>query len=308
MERIMTHIQLLEANRTSVFRSLLTRLGRIIWLAAFIVVGSYPVQAASDEARVISIGGAITEIIFALEEQDRLVARDSTSTFPLAAEALPDIGYMRAISPENVLSLKPDLIIATEGSGPPEAIQVLKQASITFVEIPERFDQKGVDDAIRLVADALGVPAKGDALRADVARQFSDISKVVEQVDEAESVLFILSMQSGRILAAGTNTAANGIIDLAGGKNAVQAFEGYKPLNEESIITANPDVVLMMDRSGDHAIVADELFAHPAILATNAGKSKKLIRMNGLYLLGFGPRTPAAARELAAHLYQTSGQ
>lgn len=304
----MTHIQLLDASRTSLFRSMLTRMGRVIWLAAFIVVGSYPVQAASDEARVISIGGAITEIIFALEEQDRLVARDSTSTFPLAAEALPDIGYMRAISPENVLSLKPDLIIANEGSGPPEAIQVLKQASIPFVEIPERFDQKGVDDAIRIVAHALGVSAKGDALRADVAQQFSDISKVVEQVDKAESVLFILSMQSGRILAAGTNTAANGIIDLAGAKNAVQAFEGYKPLNEESIITANPDVVLMMDRSGDHAIVADELFAHPAILATNAGKSKKLIRMNGLYLLGFGPRTAAAARELAAHLYQTPGQ
>ncbi len=304
----MTHIQLLEANRTGLLKLMFTRLGRVIWLAAFIVVGSYPVQAASDEARVISIGGAITEIIFALDQQDRLVARDSTSTFPLAAEALPDIGYMRAISPENVLALKPDLIIANAGSGPPEAIQVLKQASIIFVEIPERFDQKGVDDAIRIVAHALGVPAKGDALRADVARQFSDISKVAEQVDEAESVLFILSMQSGRILAAGTNTAANGIIDLAGGKNAIQEFEGYKPLNEESIITANPDVVLMMDRSGDHAIVADELFAHPAILATNAGKSKKLIRMNGLYLLGFGPRTAAAARELAAHLYQTSGQ
>ncbi|MEH6727201.1 MAG: ABC transporter substrate-binding protein [Hyphomicrobiales bacterium] len=304
----MTHIQLLEANRTGPFKRTLTRIGRIVWLAAFIVVGSYPVQAASDEARVISIGGAITEIIFALEEQDRLVARDSTSTFPQDAVALPDIGYMRAISPENVLALKPGLIIANAGSGPPEAIQVLKQASITFVEIPERFDQKGVDDAIRIVADALGVPAKGDALRADVARQFSDISKVAEQVDEAESVLFILSMQSGRILAAGTNTAANGIIDLAGGKNAIQDLEGYKPLNEEAIITANPDVVLMMDRSGDHAIVADELFAHPAILATNAGKSKKLIRMNGLYLLGFGPRTAAAARELAAHLYQTSGQ
>ncbi len=300
----MTHSETHAASQASLLKRMATRLGRIIWLAAFIVVGSYPVQAASDDARVISIGGAITEIIYALDEQHRLVARDSTSTFPQESGALPDIGYMRALSPENVLSLKPDLIIANEGSGPPEAIQVLKQASITYVEVPDRFDHKGIDDTIRIVADALGVPAKGDTLRADVAQQFSDISKTVDQVDEARSVLFILSMQSGRILAAGTNTAANGIINLAGARNAVQEFEGYKPVNEEAIITANPDVVLMMDRSGDHAIVADELFAHPAIQATNAGKSKRLIRMNGLYLLGFGPRTAAAASELAARIYE----
>lgn len=304
----MTHFQIQPAGQARPFTTVLRRLARIIWLAAFIVVGSYPVQAASDDERVISIGGAITEIVYALGEQGHLVARDSTSTFPQEAMALPDIGYMRAISPENVLALKPDLIIANEGSGPPEAIDVLKQASIDYIEIPERFDPQGVDDAIRIVAEALDVTEQGDSLRADVASQFSDIRKDLGQLDDAKRVLFILSMQSGRVLAAGTNTAANGVIGLAGATNAVQEFEGYKPLNEEAIIAANPDVVLMMDRTGDHNMVADELFAHPAIQATNAGKSRKLIRMNGLYLLGFGPRTAAAARELAAHLYPDAEQ
>lgn len=302
----MEQIQLHDVSRMRALKLMVARLGHFIWLVAFVVVGSYPVQAASDTDRVISIGGSITEIIFALEEQNKLVARDSTSTFPQAAEALPDVGYMRALSPEGVLSLKPDLIIAKEGSGPPEAVQVLKQASINYIEVPDRFDQKGVDDAIRIVAEALGVPEKGDVLRADVSQQFSEIREVVGQVEEAESVLFILSMQSGRILAAGTNTAADGIIDLAGAENAIQEFEGYKPLNEEAIITANPDVVLMMDRGGDHGAATDDLFAHPAIQATNAGKSKKLIRMNGLYLLGFGPRTAAAARDLATYLHKGS--
>lgn len=300
----MSQTQLHFVSRMNAFSLMFSRLGRVIWLVAFMVVGAYPVQALSDEVRVISIGGAITEIIFALDEQDRLVARDSTSTFPDMAEALPDVGYMRALSPEGVLSLKPDLIIAKEGSGPPEAVQVLKQASVNYVEVPDRFDPKGVDEAIRIVADALGVRAKGNALRAEVAQQFSDVKELVGKVEEAESVLFILSMQSGRIMAAGTNTAADGIIDLAGATNAIQEFEGYKPLNEEAIITANPDVVLMMDRGGDHGAASEDLFAHPAIQATNAGKSKKLIRMNGLYLLGFGPRTAAAAHDLASHLYQ----
>jgi iron complex transport system substrate-binding protein len=304
----MTHSQIQAASQTRPIVAGLRRLAHIFWLAAVLVVGSYPVQAATDNTRVVSIGGAITEIIYALDEQDHLVARDSTSTFPNEAMALPDIGYMRAISPENVLALKPDLIIANAGSGPPEAVDVLKQASITYVEIPDRFDAQGVDEAIRIVAEALGVTEKGDSLRADVARQFSDIQQNASQMEDRASVLFILSMQSGRVLAAGTNTAADGIIGLAGATNAIHQFEGYKPVNEEAIITANPDVVLMMDRSGDHSMVADELFAHPAIQATNAGKSRRLIRMNGLYLLGFGPRTAAAARELATRLYPDAEQ
>ena len=108
------------------------------------------------------------------------------------------------------------------------------------------------------------------------------------------------------MLAAGTGTEAEAIIEMAGGRNAVSGFEGYKPLTDEAVIAAAPDVILMMDR-GDSVVDLDtlraELLALPAIASTPAGKEGRLIRMNGLYLLGFGPRTGKAALELHRALY-----
>lgn len=115
-------------------------------------------------------------------------------------------------------------------------------------------------------------------------------------------VLFVLSSAGGRIMAAGKDTEAAAIIEMAGGINAAQEISGYKPLTDEAVIASAPDVVLTMAR-GDHAAKAAEIFALPAFQSTPAAASKALISMDGLYLIGFGPRTPAAGRELANKLY-----
>lgn len=261
-------------------------------------------HAGEDGAqRVLSIGGAVTEIVYALGEEGRLVGRDSTSSYPRAANDLPDVGYMRALAPEGVLSIKPDLILAREGSGPPEAIEVLKATGIPFVEVPERFSAEGIDEAVRVVADTLGVDEKGDELRAAIAKDMQALAGKTAAIDEKKRVLFILSMQDGRILASGRGTAADGILALAGALNAITGYDGYKQLTDEALITANPDVILMMDRGGEFAIDDETLFSHPALAATQAAKDRAVVRMNGLYLLGFGPRTASAALDLANALY-----
>jgi iron complex transport system substrate-binding protein len=83
----------------------------------------------------------------------------------------------------------------------------------------------------------------------------------------------------------------------------VQGYHGYKQLTDEAAIEAKPDVILMMTRGGQHDAGEAELFAHPAIAATPAGQAKRLIKMDGAYLLGFGPRTADAVKEVAAALY-----
>ena len=85
--------------------------------------------------------------------------------------------------------------------------------------------------------------------------------------------------------------------------NAVGTFPGYKALTDEAIVEAKPDVILMMDRGGEHAAKAEELFAMPALSLTPAAQNKALVRMDGLHLLGFGPRTASAVRELNAAIY-----
>lgn len=276
-------------------------------VATFLVMARTAGDAGAQERpdRVLSIGGAVTEIVYALGEDDRLVARDSTSTFPEAANALPDIGYMRALSPEGVLSVEPDLILARESSGPPEAIEVLKSADVEWVDVPGDYTAQGIDEAIAIVAEALGVPEKGEELRARLAAEFKAVAARIADLEQPKEILFVLSTTNGRIMASGTGTAADGIIELAGAKNVIDDFEGYKQLSDEAIISANPDAILMMTRGGDtgHGASDEELIDQSALKATTAGREHAVIRMDGLYLLGFGPRTAAAASDLAQQLY-----
>ncbi|RWN50497.1 hemin ABC transporter substrate-binding protein [Mesorhizobium sp.] len=259
-------------------------------------------EVFADPSKIAAIGGSITEIIFALGEQDRLVARDSTSRYPEAALKLPDVGYMRQLSPEGVLSVNPSGILALHGSGPKETVDVLKKTSIPFIEVPERYDHEGILEKIRIVGKALGADAKAAALAAEIDVKLKAAEKQTASIKDRKRVLFVLSMRGGKILASGGDTAADGIIRLSGGVNAIDGFSGYKQLSDEAVITARPDVILMMNNAGP-GVSDDELFANPSIRSTPAGAARKVVRMDGGYLLGFGPRTADVIRDLAASLY-----
>lgn len=259
-----------------------------------------------DTSRLVTIGGAITEIVYALGEEGRLIARDQTSTYPEAALALPDVGYMRALSPEGVLAVNPTAILSIEGSGPPDALAVLKSAGVPFETVPEGYDRAATLNKITAVGNFLGVPdtakALADKVGADLDAAIADATK--RPASERKRVLFILSFQDGKVMAAGAHTAADGILNLAGAVNATEgAFPGYKPLSDEAIIEAKPDAIMVMTRGGDHDGSDERLLSHPAIATTPAAATKTIIRMNSLHLLGFGPRTATAIRELNERLY-----
>ncbi|MEP5762268.1 MAG: ABC transporter substrate-binding protein [Litoreibacter sp.] len=273
------------------------------------VAGAVWVLADTDQRKpdVLSIGGSVTEIVYALDQQHRLVARDTTSVFPDSVVELPNVGYMRALSPEGVLAVEPGLIISEDGAGPPETIDVLKAAAIPFVTIPDAYSSAGIVAKIEAVGRALDVEDKAHSLAQSVADELAKAEARSSEVVTPKRVMFILSTQGGRILASGTNTAADGIIRLAGGVNAVSEFEGYKPLTDEAIGAAAPDVILMMDRGADatggHSSADEELFAMPALIPTPAAQNKSIVRMDGLYMLGFGPRTASAVSDLNTALY-----
>ena len=257
----------------------------------------------TDPARIVSIGGAITEILYALGFEDRVAAVDTTSLYPASAlRDKPNVGYMRQLSAEGVLGLHPSLVVAIQGSGPKETIDVLEAAKVPLVLVPETFSEAGLVDKINLVGHAMGADTRAQCLTAAVTGDLAQLRELRAKVTKPVRVMFVMSLLSGRAMAAGQKTAANEIIALAGGVNAIDSYDGYKIVNDEAIVAAKPDVVLSIQRGKD-SVDADAVYAHPAFAMTPAAANKAFISMEGLYLLGFGPRTAAAARDLAIKLY-----
>ena len=199
-------------------------------------------------------------------------------------------------------ALSPTLVLAAEGAGPKEAVSVIEAASVPFVHVPDRFTGEGIVEKIKLIATATGQDKQGECLAKTVEADLAAMAKMRAGVTKPARVVFILSFQNGRAMVAGRNTGADGIIRLAGGVNAMAEFEGYKIVSDEALIAAQPDSILAMERS-NFQLTAGEVFAHAAFSTSPAAARKSFTSMDGLYLLGFGPRTAKAARDLAHSLY-----
>ena len=259
--------------------------------------------AAAEPSRIVVLGGTAAEIVAALGQQDRLVARDTTSTYPESLTALPDIGYLRALSPEGVLSVDPDMILAEAGAGPAEAVAVLQAAGLPYVTVPGDPGPDGIADKITVIGAALGQAPAAARLAAQVQADLAAARAAAAAIQPKKRVLFILSLQGGKVMAGGEGSAAASIIDLAGGINAATGFQGYKPMTDEAVLAAAPDAILMMDREGDLTVADTDVLAHPALSQTPAAKTGAILRMDGMLMLGFGPRTPEAALALHDALY-----
>ncbi|MBA9082510.1 MULTISPECIES: heme/hemin ABC transporter substrate-binding protein [Bartonella] len=288
---------------------LLRRLSSLIFISILFYFTSFSHQAIAEittsfpkNARIVSIGGSLTEIVYALGAQNQLVARDSTSIYPQEALKLPELGYMRALSPEGVLSLTPEGILLIEGSGPPLTIDILKKTSIPLVIVPENFSRENVIEKIHLVGKALHRETQAAALIKKINRSFMDNDMLLAKVTKPKRVLVIFSMQNGRIMVSGTNTAADSMIKLSGGINAISSYKGYKPLNNEALLKSNPDVILLMTHPKNSSQI-DQILAIPAIQATPAAQNHAIKQIDAMYFLSFGPRTAEASKELINLLY-----
>jgi iron complex transport system substrate-binding protein len=267
-----------------------------------VLLGLVGGPAAAGE-RVVALGGDVTEIVFALGAGDRLVAVDSTSDHPPAADELPDLGYFRRLAAEPIVALEPDLVLASAASGPPVVLEQLRAAQVPLAIIPNTAGVDGVVAKIQAVGGALDREAAADALAREVEAEVARARDRVADAERRPRVLFVLNVGRGAPLAGGSGTSAAAIIALAGGRNAVGGFEGYKPLSQEAAIAAAPDVVLVPDHTLEAAGGREALLERPELRHTPAAAAGRVVAMDGLLLLGFGPRLGEAVNELARALH-----
>ncbi|MDI1288003.1 MAG: ABC transporter substrate-binding protein [Reyranella sp.] len=266
------------------------------------VAVSVPVQAQTPP-RIVSVGSALTEIVYALGAESLLVGVDTTSMYPAAAKVLPQVGYMRALSAEGVLSLKPTLVIATTAAGPTATLDQLRATGVEVVVLPDHYDYDSVIDKIAAVGRVTGKQAEAEAMIARGRTDMAELAKRLSTATVKPRVLFLLSMGGGAPQAAGRDTAADGIIRLAGGTNAIDGYAGYRPLTPEAVIASRADVVLVTQQTVQAMGGIEAVLNQPALRQTPAGRSGKVLQFDTLLLLGFGPRTPQAAEELAMALH-----
>jgi iron complex transport system substrate-binding protein len=258
----------------------------------------------SDASRLLCIGGDITEIVYALGAGGRVVAVDATSQFPESAlKEKRSVGYMRALSSEGVISVDATLVLASERSGPPEVVKTLKTTSVAYVEVPDAHSAAGIVGKVRLIARSIGAEAEGDKVIRQVEADFMVLAERRAKVKRPLRALFVLAIQNGRVTVGGQGTSADAILKLAGAKNVATGVNGFRPLPNEAIVELAPDVIVAMRRTDSGAHDIEQLFALKGIESTPAGVNKRVVVMDGLFLLGFGPRAPAAARDLMGQLY-----
>lgn len=268
----------------------------------FLLLAAWALPAAAAE-RIVAVGGAVTESVYALGQGHRLVAVDSTSQYPAEADALPDVGYMRRLSAEPILALRPDLVLAIEGSGPPAVLEQLRRSGVPVETVPNEPTVSGIGSKLRTVGTILGVAAEAEILAARIEAELGRIAQAMAAIRNRPSVLFLISVGRNTPMAGGADTAAATMIELAGGRNAVAELTGYKPLSAEAAVAARPDTILVMTQTLEVMGGVDAIFALPALAATPAGAAGRLVAMDGMLLLGLGPRTPQAVRELATALH-----
>lgn len=272
----------------------------LVLLLAVALASATGTKGRAEPSRVLSIGGSITEIVYLLGEEDRLVAVDSTSLYPPSAHELPNVGYLRRLAVEPILALAPDLILAEGDAGPEAVIEQLDAAGVALVRTEHTTDIAGVGRKIRTVASALGRAADGERLAGEITARATALSQQARAHPNPPRVLFLLSVGKGAPLAAGRDTAAAGIIEAAGGVNAISGYEGYKPLSPEAAVLADPEIVLVPDRTLEQMGGPQAILQRPEIAPTRAARTGRIVSVDGLLVFGFGPRIAEAVALLSA--------
>lgn len=251
--------------------------------------------------RIVSLNGALTEILCAIGYEKNIVGVDVTSTYPAAIAAKPKVGHARTLSAEGIVALKPDLVLGTEESAKPALADQLRAAGTRVLVFHADHTLEGAKSLIRAVTDSLGEGAKAEALVQAIDRDRAAAPVLASK----PKVLFIYARGQGTLMVAGTATPASDIIALTGAQNAVTGYEGFKPLTSEALVAAAPDAILLFDTGLQSLGGTEGLLAVPGVAQTPAGKARRVIEMDGGLLLGFGPRTGEAIATLSRKLHET---
>jgi len=257
---------------------------------------------AAVPKRIITLSAALTETAAALGFANNIIAVDVTSIYPAYINKLPKVSNNRSVSAEALIAFGPELVLAPEGSVSREIQYQLKSAGIRFVGIKQAYSVKGALTFIRQVAAVLQVSPKGEVLAKQTEIKINQAIAGIKIKGKMPKVLFIYARGTGTMMVAGKKSSLAAIIQLAGGVNAVNEFEDFKPYTTEALVKANPDVLLLFNFGYSSLGGLNSILKMPGVAQTGAGKNKKIVQMEPSLLVNFSVRLDQAITELNSKL------
>lgn len=272
-------------------------------ISLFLCLLSVSMLSAANQ-RIVVIDGALTEIVYLLGAEKNLVAVDTTSVHPMQATKLPNVGYMRALSAEGILSTKPSLIIASPSAGPKAAIDKVKAAGVRLETVNGDYNIEGLYQKVEHLGHLLNKPSQAKALNQQLALELKPMNTVLSgryvNNRKKPKILFFLGMQGNQYMAAGGKTQADAVIKMIHADNALgDTVTGYKPLSKESVLSINPDVIIVLATQG---LTKAKVYLN-TLNMTTAFKNHQISVIDASILLGFGPRLPQGLKQLITVSY-----
>ncbi|APD95134.1 hemin ABC transporter substrate-binding protein [Alteromonas mediterranea] len=260
-------------------------------------------QTASP--RIVTAGGSITEIVFALGRGDWVIATDSTSMFPQEAASLTKLGYFRQLSTEGVLAQQPTMLLGAEASGPSVALEQIAHAGVDVTTFEVDKNLSGLKALVLDIGKKLAASEQAIEL-------IHHIEKKVEQqkaryADKASAfntpikALFVVANNDRGITVAGKDTVPQALFDTLGIVNIGESVKGYKVMDAESVLMQNPDIVIAAGHMLRGKSTKEALCTHHALATTFAGKHCLVEAMDSSISLGLSPRFHVALQHVAEY-------
>jgi iron complex transport system substrate-binding protein len=287
----------------------------ILFFLAFFTLNSCGRFGNEDKSngggnRIVCIAKQYTEIAFALNAQENIVAVDVSSTFPEAAKSLPTVGYHRALSLEALLGMKPSLILQDNNIGPEPVVKQLKDLKIPMKNFGKyKDDLAGTDSLIREMGAYFHREHEADSLCTKLKDDFATAETQAKQYKDSVKVVIIHFGQANNVYLTMTrNSTAGKMVNWAGGVIPIDGERGMLQLSPEIITKADPDVILLTDFGYDKLGTMDKIKELPGIAGTKAAKNNRIFRIEEHDLVYLGPRTGENTVLIQKLIHQNGGK
>jgi cobalamin transport system substrate-binding protein len=271
---------------TSAYRQVTDELGRMI-------------RVPQSIHRIVSLAPNLTETIYALGVQDRLVGDTDYCDFPPEAQHKTKVGGAVNPSLEAIAALHPDLVLVTKNLNRLETVQALADLGIpSYATDPHTVD--AIISSIARLADLLGAPESGATLTTDLERQLAHIHERLASVPPRR-VLFIVWTEP--LMSIGKDTFIADALRHAGAISVIDSSRDWPQVNLEEVVRLQPEFLIFVESHFGAAPHSTETLADlPGWRLLNAVHNRRYATISDA-INRPAPRLVSAVEDLARQLH-----